>query len=210
MSTAFNYGDYEKLYEKLHADKRTWKALKCIDKAAKKLGIDYALIGGLAAYMHVKNPPEDYPDIDIQIYSDAENGERLIKAIAKYPKFHLLQFENSGVASFGVFIYDKEIQIDAFTDLEQADPTDTKRMQGVEPVEYLVIEKLMRGKSHDIKVVLDLLAFMDYDKALLSQLSRERHLTGVVGHIQYFARMLRAGRLTDTALNNIVSRLSVE
>lgn len=206
MTTAFDYGEYEKL----HADQRTWKALECIDKVSKKTGTAYRLIGGLAAYMHVKNPPEDFPDIDIQIQSDAAGGEEFIRAVEQCPKFDLFQFEDSGAAVFGMFLYDKEIQIDMFTDLEQEEPNRTKRMKRVEvePVEYLVIEKLMRGKAHDIKVVLDLLAFTDYDKRLLSQLAREKHLTGQVGHLQYFARSLAAGRLTPTALKNVVKRLA--
>lgn len=206
---AFDYGEYEKMY----ADKRTVTALEEIDKAAEAIGIEYALIGGLAAYLYMKNPPEDFPDIDIQVYADSARCEVLIDALARRPKFklgHRDYAEDEFDAVFASFIYDKWVQVDIFNDMEQLQPTKTKRVKAVElePVEYLVIEKLVRSNASDIKMVLDLLAYMDYDKRLLSKLAAERHLTGMVSHLRYFANKHSVGKLSQRAIDSIVKRLA--
>lgn len=206
MNTSFDYGDYEKLY----ADKRTAKILGIVDKLAKDLGVKYALIGGLAAYIHVKNPPEDFPDIDFQLYCDGDDGWMFLNELAKKPKFLVGQIGREEESVFGMFLYDNWVQVDVFTDMEDLEPRNTNRLVDVEvnPVEYLIIEKMIRGNENDVKSVLDLLAFKDYDKRLLAQLARERHLTGAIGHLQYFARRIATGRVTPEGVKAIVKRIA--
>ncbi len=206
IKASFDYGEYEKLY----ADKRTEKVLSEVDKLAKKMKVKYALIGGLATYIHVKNPPEDYPDIDFQLYCDAKLGRKFLEALALRPKFELGQFAYEDQAVFGMFIYDDWVQVDIFTDIEDLEPRTTKRAAGVElnPVEYLIIEKMIRGNKSDVKSVLDLMAFSDYDKRLLHRLAKERHLTGAIGHLEYFSRRIAAGRVSSSGIKAIVDRIA--
>lgn len=205
--TVFDYGEYEKLY----TDKRTSKIFDEVDQLAKKMKMKYALIGGLAAYIIIKNPPQDIPDVDFQIYADGVSGRRFIEALARRPKFDLGQFAFEKDASFGMFMYDDWVQVDVFTDLENLEPDKTNRFVNVEiePVEYLIIEKMIRAKPDDVRSALDLLAYTDYDKRLLHQLARERHLTGVINHMEYFSRRIAAGRISDDGIKSIVKRISV-
>lgn len=203
--TVFEYGEYEKL----HADKRTAKVFDEVDRLANKMKVKYALIGGLAAYLIVKNPPQDIPDIDFQIYTDGLEGEKFIKALTRRPKFELGQSSFGSYASFGMFMYDDWVQVDVFTDLENLEPEKTNRFSNVEvePVEYLIIDKMISAREHDVKVALDLLAYADYDKGLLHQMARERRLTGVINHMEYFARRIAAGRISGAGIAALVKRL---
>ncbi len=84
-NNALDYGQYKEL----HDDKRTQAALKAIDSLAKKMSVSHAIIGGFAAYLYAKNPPEDFPDVDIILYEEVDKAKTFIKALGKLPKFHL-------------------------------------------------------------------------------------------------------------------------
>lgn len=203
---ALDYGRYDIFY----GDPRTKKALSEIDGVAKKLDIQYALIGGLAAYLYSKNPPEDFPDIDILVYADLAGTMRVIKALSQRPKFEKGPVTVDGDVVFAMFRYDGYSQVDVFNDLDELMPKPTKRKKGVEleQVENLIIEKLIRPKATDVRMVLDLLAYVDYDKALLGQLARENHMTGMVNGLIYFSKNMAAGRMSKEGINAIVKRLA--
>ncbi len=209
---AFQYGAYKEFYD----DPRTQKALKDIDALCKKMNVSYAIIGGIAAFIHVKNPPEDYPDIDVLIYSDASEAIRFIKAISKKPGYHL-KFMDVDEAEdgrpemvFSTVILEKDIQIDIFTSRDENVIRETIRAEGVEieMVEPLIIEKLIRSTEEDIRIVIDLLAYKDYNKKLLSQIAREYKSTGMLENATYWARRWAAGRLSEAGLNAVVKRIA--
>ncbi len=203
---AFDYGEYEKLY----ADPRAWKALTDIDKLAKKMKVKYALIGGGASFLHVKNPPEDYPDIDIIVYGEVSRAHDFIRSILEKKKYRARFVDVERDMVFAAVEYDGDIQIDIFTSIDESDPRTTKRINNVdvEPVEPLICEKLIRATPSDIRVALDLLAFSKYDRVLLSQIAREYRMTGMLNNAAYFARRLAAGVLSKSGVDNVVKRLS--
>lgn len=208
---AFDYGAYAEFYD----DPRTQKAMADIDALAKRLRVEYAVIGGVAAYIHTKNPPEDYPDLDVLILDDAKDAIRFVKTLTKKPKYHVKFIDieegddNAPDMMFAAIIYDRDIQIDIFTSSD-AEVSKTVRKQGVEleMIEPLIVEKLIRGTEADIRIVIDLLAHSDYNKKLLSQIGREFNATGMLEQAAYWARRMAAGRLTKSGLDAVVRRLA--
>ncbi len=209
---AFDYGQYKEFYD----DPRTQKALKDIDALSKKMSVSYAIIGGIAAFIHVKNPPEDYPDIDVLIYNEAPEAVKFINALSKKAGYHRKFIDIDEAEDgrpemvFSTVILDKDIQIDIFTSRDENVIRETIRAEGVEieMVEPLIIEKLIRGTEEDIRVAIDLLAYKDYSKKLLSQIAREYNSTGMLENLTYWARRWSAGRLTEAGLNAVVKRIS--
>lgn len=207
----FAYGAYEEFY----ADARTKKVLEDVDLLAKRMKIEYAVIGGLAAYIHRKNPPEDYPDIDVLILDSASDAIRFIKTLTKKPKYHVkfvdIEEGDDHVPAmvFAAILYDRDIQVDIFTSSD-AEVSNTVRKHGVEleMIEPLIVEKLIRGTEADIRIVIDLLAHADYNRKLLSQIGREFQATGMLEQAAYWARRWAAGRLDKRGLDNVVKRLS--
>lgn len=206
MRTAFEYGEYDAFY----ADARTKKAMKDIDVLAKKMGISYALIGGMASYLNVKKNPEDFPDIDILVYSSVPDAKRFIKALAKKPKYHIEFIDDLEDAVFAGIYYDKDVQIDVFTSLDDQGEKKTHRIADIETelIEPLIIEKLIRSTEADIRIALDLLAFADYDRKMLTEIGREWRVTGVLQHAIYLSRRLKAGILTKSGLDSVVKRMA--
>ncbi len=205
--TAFDYGRYDLLY----ADPRTHRVLDDVDGLAKKMRIKYALIGGLAAYIYKRNPPDDYPDIDFLIYDSAERAADLIWALLKKPKWSdkFIDTDESDMI-FAALFYDKEIQVDIFTSLDEKKkrPTVRKEKVELEMLEPLIVEKLIRGTQSDVRVALDLLAFCDYDRKLLSQIGREYRLTGMLADAGYWARRIKAGVVKPEGIAAVVKRLA--
>lgn len=205
---AYDYGRYDALM----ADPRTQRVFKAVDNLASKMGIDYDLIGGAAVYLHSKNPPQDYPDIDFLLYATVVDAREFIETLSEKPKFSFGRLEINDGAVFGMVKYDNLIQVDILTDLEEPKRHGrVRKLRGVsvEPVEYLIIEKMMRPRPADVRSALDLLAYMDYDKSLLSRLAREKRLTGEIQSLEHHARRMAAGRLSKEGIQNVVSRLSV-
>lgn len=207
-TNAFDYGQYQKLYD----DPRTKKALQEIDTLSKKMGVKYAIIGGLAVYLHVKNPPEDFPDVDVLLYGEIEAAKSYIKALSRRPKFWLqfLDCPQEFKACFATMTYDGDIQIDLLTSLNEKKAKPTKRIEDVEikPTEPLIVEKLIRGTREDVLMAIDLLAYTDYDKALVHKIAAEYKATGMYQHAAYFARRLAAGVLSRSGLENVLRRLA--
>lgn len=206
--TAFDYGRYECLI----SDPRTKVILNAVDRLAEKMGVEYDLIGGLAVCLHSQNPPpDDVPDIDFLLYTTTVDAREFIEALSERPKFSLLKLDLYDFGVFGSVRYDKEIQVDLMTSLEnQRKPPKSLRKMGteVEPVENLIIEKLITSKPRDITAALDLLAYMDYDKALLAEMAREKNLLHELSSLSYHARTMAAGRLSDKGIAGIVRRFS--
>lgn len=203
---AFDYGEYEKFY----ADARVQRVLKTIDRLAHKMNIQYQIIGGLAAYMYRKNPPQDGPDIDIMILTKGR-CEAFAKALySASDKFRRAQWDVDGDDCFVTMIYDGEIQVDILTQTDKQNYRKPPRVSemDLEPVEPLIVEKLVRGSVDDILVAIDLLAFMDYDKTLLSQIAREYLATGMLRQAEWAAHRWAAGRLTKAVLKNVAERIS--
>jgi len=202
---SFDYGQYAEL----NKDKRTWQALRSVESLAKRHKIQYAVVGGFAAYLQSKNPLEDYPDIDILLYADYTAADEFLRLLSLLPKFKVFFVDNTEVGVFGSFLYDGDIQFDFFTSLDAAQPEKSDRIRGiaVEPVESLIA---------DIRMALDLLAYTDYDRRWLYVLADDYHISrkthpgqrrGTVGTAMHFARRLAAGKLSPEGLNNVVKRL---
>lgn len=205
---AFDYGRYDLLM----ADPGTKKVFKAVDALAKRMDIEYDLIGGIAVYLHSKNPPKDYPDIDFLLYTTVAEAREFVERLSEKSGFSFGSLDVIDGAVFGMLKYDKKIQVDILTDLEEPKrhgPVKKVRGVSIEPVEYLIIEKMMRPRPADVRAALDLLAYMDYDKALLSRLAREKHMTGEIATLSYHAKNMAAGRLTEAGIKNVVNRLSV-
>ncbi len=208
---SYDYGQYEEFY----SDPRTQKVLADVDALAKRMKIDYAIIGGIAAYLHVQNPPEDYPDIDVLIYNPAPDAIRFVKKLTRKEKYHVKfvdidEGDDRPGMVFAAIVYDKDIQLDVFTSYDESTARKTIRRNGVEleMIEPLIVGKLIRGTDEDIRSALDLLAFVDYDKRLLSQLGRECRVTGLLEQAAYWARRMAAGRLSKNGIVSVVARLS--
>ncbi len=206
---AFDYGEYARLA----ADPRTNEALAVLDTVAKKLRVKYSLIGGMAAYMHIKNPPEDFPDLDFVVHADALEAKEFVEALTVTDKRFRLRFMDmidDDAAMFSTLIFDKDIQFDIFTSYDEQEPRKTDRMGGVDvsPVEPLIVEKIIRGRREDILMAVDLLAYTDYDKNLLSRIGAEYRITGALNTAAYWARRLAVGKLTREGLAAVVKRLT--
>ena len=204
---AFNYGEYERLW----SDKRTHKVLAIVEKTAKWARVEYIVVGGLAAYLHAKNPPEDYPDIDIRLQTKGTRAAAFVAALAKTKGFALRFADHDEDEVFSTFVYDGDIQVDVFTSSDtSASIAKPKRIANtwVEPVEPLIVEKLIRGSEADVRMALDLLAYCDYDKRMLAQIAREFRITGAIHHAAYFARRMAVGRISKAGLDAVVKRLA--
>lgn len=205
---AFDYGRYECLM----SDPRTKAILKAVDLLSKKMGVGYTIIGGMAVCLYETNPPpDDMPDIDYVLFSTTVDAREFIETLSQRPRFSLLKLDLYDFGVFGSLRYDREIQVDLMTSLEnQRKPPKSLRKMGadIEPVEHLIIEKLITSKPHDIAAVLDLLAYVDYDKALLGEMAREKNLFHELSSLEYHARTMAAGRLSDKGIAGIVRRFS--
>lgn len=203
---AFDYGEYEKFY----ADERVRAALVALDKLAKKLKVKYALIGGLGAYLYVNNPPQDEPDIDLLIY-DVPQARRYMRALLKVRGFQG-NYEDHEDALFGSFQYEKEIQVDILTSFDENQPKKTNRLKGidVEPIETLIVEKLIRGNASDVRIALDLLAYTDYNKRFLFELGQEYRLTPTLAKAAAFARKMNLGSVSKADIDAMVEALKDE
>lgn len=205
---AFDYGRYDELM----ADPRTQKVFDAVDRLAVKMDIKYDVIGGVAVYLHSKNPPQDYPDVDFLLYTTVVDAREFVEKLSEKPKFSFGSIEVIEGALFGMVKYDKKIQVDILTDMEEPHRHGkVKKIRGIsiEPVEYLIIEKMMRPRPADVRAALDLLAHMDYDKSLLARLAREKRMTGEIASLAYHARNMAAGRLSKAGIENVVKRMSV-
>lgn len=203
---AFDYGSYEAFF----ADPRAQEAFKIIDTAAKEARVKYAIIGGCAAYTYHKNPPDDIPDIDLLVYGLAPDAKRLFKNLEKRKHFEG-RLEIVDDQAFIMMLYKRDIQIDIFTSSDEGKALETLRIHGleIEPVESLIIEKLIRATEADVRIALDLLAFVEYDKKLLNQIAREHRVTGDLKHAEYFAMRMAAGKASKQAIDSVVKRLSL-
>ncbi len=201
---AFDYGKYKEFLD----DPRAQEALGLIDAAAKKTKVKYAIIGGVAAYLYKDNPPDDIPDIDVLVYDSALDAKRLFLDLRKRKHFEG-RIEIVDDQAFAMMLYKRDIQIDILTSSDEVKSRDTRRVHGVEiePVEPLIIEKFIRGNESDIRVALDLLAYVDYDKKLLNQIAQQHRLTGDVKHAEYFAMRMAAGKASKQAIDAVVKRL---
>lgn len=203
----FDYGEYEAFY----ADQRTLRALVGLDKLAKKLRIAYALIGGLAAYLYTDRPPHDEPDIDLMIY-DVEQARKYIRALAQEPGFKNNLFDDQGDAIFAHLRFERDIQIDILTSSNERKALKTTRIKGVEvePIETLVVEKLIRATEADVRMALDLLACTAYNRASLLALGCGYQMTNTLFEAITFARAMSSGAASKADIEVMVNRLKDE
>ncbi len=84
-----------------------------------------------------------------------------------------------------------------------------RRVSGhsVEPVEPLIVEKLIRGTREDVLMAIDLLAFVDHDKGLLSRIAQEYRATGMLQRAAWAARRWALGRLSKEGLASVVKQI---
>jgi len=205
-AAAYDYGEYERLAR----DPRTRRALAALNRACGSARVRYAVVGGYAAYLHTHNPPTDFPDIDVLLYADGREARAVVERLARTPGFNLLFAEVGDGAMFSTFEYDGAIQIDVFTSTDERVPRATRRIRNVsvEPVEPLIVEKLIRGTRSDVLMALDLLAYTDYDRRLLSELGRQYRMSGMLHTAAYFARRMAVGRLSKAGLESVAKRLT--
>ncbi|MGH8474653.1 MAG: hypothetical protein ACRER2_02590 [Methylococcales bacterium] len=157
-NTAYDYSGYEELF----SDPQVPRVLGAIKAVAKKLGkIRWYVVGGSATFLHTRNPPEDEPDIDILIDAPVERAKRFVMALLNRHGFSQVIYDASEKDIFATLQYGTNgIKLDLFTSHEQPRGLATVTRRGVplEPVEYLIIEKLIRPRWEDILMVIDLLA----------------------------------------------------
>lgn len=201
----FDDGEYERFY----ADPRTRAALVALDKLAKKMRIAYALIGGLAAYLYTNRPPRDEPDIDLMIY-DVDQARRYIRMLAKEPGFKNKLVDDQGDAVFAHFRFEQGIQIDILTSSNETEALKTTRINGVEiePIETLIVEKLIRATDADVRMALDLLAHTDYNRARLCALGYEYQMMDTLVEAMAFAKLMSHG--CEAEVESMVDRLKGE
>ncbi|MGD0088566.1 MAG: hypothetical protein ABSE73_01475 [Planctomycetota bacterium] len=204
MKTAFHYGEYERLAK----DPRTQRILKAVERVARKLSVKYALVGGLATYLHTGKPPEDYPGIDILLYAPVAAADEFFKRLAGEPDFHFGSWEVTDDASavFATFFYDGAIQVDVFNAGNVARPRRTRRMMraGLWPVEPLIVGYVISGTHDDLRMVLDLLAYTDFDRRLLFQIGWERGIVQKLAKADRFAWQMGLGKLTKRRIETWV------
>lgn len=194
----FDCGEYDKLW----ADSRTVAALNEIDKLSKKMKLRYAIIGGSAAYLYVSNPPPpDDPDVDILLDDTPQRSIAFIETLSKKPNFKLDVFDvDEDVAPdeqvvFSRLSYGKDVKLDIFTSLDAKLPAKLPRRRSfcVEPIEPLIIEKLIRASADDMRMVVSLLAYAKYDSGLLKVLAKERNSEYTLRKATFLARKIKDG-----------------
>jgi hypothetical protein len=205
MLAKYKNGDYEKLFK----DKNISSAFRIINSVTKKLGFDYFIIGGAAVYLHIKNPPTDYPDIDIFLNTD-KYGARLFYLQITKKGFKGISFDEEWNDSFMRLKY-KTLDFEIFTSQEETQylnkPIIIKGMK-VKPIESLIIEKLIRSSYEDILMAIDLLTFKKYNKTILKSIARDYLVTGRLIFLINISSGYLKGKLKTKDIRKIAEKLS--
>lgn len=204
----YDYGEYKALSK----DPRFRKILRAINDTWTETKVPYFISGGLAVYLYLKNPPEDHPDIDV-LLGDASGGTTFIESLRKKPKFSLVLLDTGNDGhQFATFMYDGEIQIDILTDPEtekylcERKPTVRSSVR-LEPVEPLIIEKIIRGTPSDIMMIMDLMAAGKYDRKILYQMAADYKSTGRLALIERTVRSYLRGHGTRADMRKVAERI---
>lgn len=192
-ASLFDYGQYRELF----ADKRTLEALSKIKSVAKRTKVRWYLVGGAAVYLLVKNPPQDYPDLDVLIDATKDKARALVSGLRR-SGFEKILYDESDVDVFSAMTW-KGIQLDLFTSREQ--PTGIRPIELgtilVEPAEHLIVEKLIRGTYEDLLMAMDLLCRVKIDKTILYDLAARHRLTGRIMVLLRLCLPYQQGRLVE-------------
>lgn len=204
VKEAHEYGKYAEMFR----DKVFLKAVKILDDTARKMGVDYAVLGGSAVYLHTHNPPEDFADLDILLDSDKPAAVRFVRRLEKQG----FKVENLDVDlpddMFAITKYGKH-QIDLFTDQSQrGGKSEYRRMLRVRSVPELLVEKLIRATREDLLMAIDLINCPKHDEAEFIKAVRGRNLGMLYVKVRLLAEGFRTGRLSKAMVSIMVARLA--
>ena len=204
--TIYNYGEYERLFR----NKNLKKAFHIINRISKKLKIGYFIVGGSAVYLHIKNPPVDYPDIDIMLDTDKKRAEDFAFELRKND-FRIISFEPSWEDAF-IRAEFKNLGFEIFTSQEERKylwkPHIIKQLK-VKPIEGLIIEKLIRESYPDTLMAIDLLASKKYNFNMLILLAkRYTGLTNKLLRLKWIADVYVKGIISKKKLQKYVKKIS--
>ena len=200
----YNYGEYARLFK----NKNIKKAFQIINRISHRLKIDYYIVGGAAVYLHILNPPVDYPDIDILLKTDKRGARRFALALQK-GGFKMISFDSPWEDAFLRTEF-KNLQFEIFTSHEEKYLGKPKILKGlkVKPIESLVVEKLIRSSYPDILMAIDLLASKRYNKSILRRLARQYLVTGRLTILMSLAKNYASGRVSYRRIQQYAKKIA--
>lgn len=201
---ASEYGKYEEMF----GDKVFLRAVKILDRTARQFGVDYAVLGGSAVYLHTHNPPEDFADLDILLDSNKELAVLFVKNLERRGFTRKLLDVSLPDDMFAIVKYGKH-QIDLFTDQsERGGKSEYRRMLRVRSVPELLVEKLIRATREDLLMAIDLINCPKHDEAEFIKAVRGRNLGMLYVKVRFLAEGFRTGKISKAMVSIMVSRLA--
>lgn len=200
----YGYGQYAEMF----GEKDLIKAAKIFDKTARRMGVNYAVVGGSAVYLLTHNPPEDYPDLDVLLDADKAAAVRFIKELEKQGyKVKLLDTDLPDEV-FAITRYGRP-QIDIFTNQEERrGKSEYRRMLRVRSVPELIVEKLIRATREDLLMVIDLLNCAKYDEREVLAATRKRRVWVLYLKVRFLAEGFRIGKVPKALVSIMVTYLA--
>lgn len=202
----YDYGEYDRLF----ASSDLKRSLKTLNEVARRLRTRYWIIGGAAVYLHVKNPPEDMPDIDVLLDADKETGGRFVDALVASGFRTEMREEDAPGDMFAALRF-RSVNFDIFTSQETRRTmrrTMTIRGQSVEAVEPLIVEKIIRASYEDVLMAVDLLANAPYDRRVLWEIARQYRAWGKLAFLEKIARSFNKGVWSADEVRRLARRFS--
>lgn len=155
MRTARDYGPYERLM-RLPATRRLVRRLNA---ASREAAVPYLVVGGSAVYLHTRENPEDYPDLDAVIDATKAGAKRFIRALLRRGGIRAEKLAETETDLF-YKAFCGDVEADLFTEQEDRPNLGIPvliRGVPVKRIEGLIAEKLSRFSYPDILMLFDLL-----------------------------------------------------
>jgi hypothetical protein len=203
---ALNYGQYRKLFARPEMP----KVAKALNEVSSALDIKYVVVGGAAVYLYVGNPPIDQPDIDIMLDADANTGKVFIERLVRRG-FDVVFYDYESPDDMFATVRYGAVEVDIFTSQESRAYTHNAHKSGgwpLEPIEALIVEKIVRSSTADILMAIDLLSLGIHDKPRLYSLSAQYLRTGKVRLLERVANSVASRKINKAALRRLAEQMS--
>lgn len=204
----YDYGQYRELAD----DKRFSKFIALLNAVSTKVKVRYAISGGVASFLYSSNPPVDYPDVDVIVEGNAEEGERFLLELVRDRNIKVDFVEKTESDIFASLVYAKDILVDFLTMAEMQGfifpPFGHKSGIALEGIESLVVGKIARGFIGDYLMAFDMLLHGRYKVSRLMSIARSMDVEGVLSLVLRLVSDRKRGRIGDEHLKIYARHLS--
>jgi hypothetical protein len=201
-----NYGQYRKLF----ARPETPKVAKALNEVSAALGVKYVVVGGAAVFLYVGNPPIDQPDIDIMLDADANTGKVFVERLVRRG-FDVVFYDYDSPDDMFATVRYGAVEVDIFTSQESrayAQNAHISNAWPLEPIEALIVEKIIRSSTADILMAIDLLSLGVHNKARLYSLAAQYLRSGKVRLLERVATDAASRKVSKTTLRKLAEQMS--